>query len=342
MKKLLNTLFVSTQGAYLAKEGECVLVRVDGETKGRFPIHNLGGVVCFGNVMCSPFLLGHCAENGVAVSMLTENGRFLARVVGEASGNVLLRREQYCRATSPGESADIARNVLLGKIGNCRTVLQRVRRDRGGDATGALGGAIDHLGRSLDRGRREADLDSIRGIEGDAARVYFGVFDEMITAGAADFVFEKRTRRPPRNPVNALLSFLYTLLLHDIRGALESVGLDVQVGYLHRDRPGRPGLALDLMEELRPVLADRLALGLINRGQLKPKNFARDPGGAVLLDDDGRRTVLKAYQERKRDEITHPFIGERTAMGLVPHVQAMLMARFLRGDLDGYPPFLWK
>mgnify|MGYP002641824836 CR=1 FL=1 len=342
MKKLLNTLFVTTQGAYLAKEGECILVRIDGESKARFPVHNLGGVVCFGNVLCSPFLLGHCADNGVAVSMLTENGRFLARVVGGAPGNVLLRREQYRRADCPDGSAAIARNILLGKIGNCRTVLQRSRRDRPDATSPEMDSAINHLAGSLKRVRTATDLETIRGMEGDAARTYFAMFDELITVATPDFVFERRTRRPPRNAVNALLSFLYTILLHDIQGALESVGLDVQVGYLHRDRPGRPGLALDLMEELRPVLADRLAVSLINRGQLKPKNFDNDPGGATMMNEDGRKAVLKAYQERKHDEITHPFLRESVPIGLVPHVQALLFARLLRGDLDGYPPFLWR
>lgn len=341
MRKLLNTLYVSTQGAYLAKEGECLLARVDRETKGRFPIHNLGGVVCFGNVLCSPFLLGHCAKNGVTVSMLTENGRFLARVVGEVSGNVLLRKEQFRRAESAEQSTEIATYFVLGKTANCRRVLQRAAGEKSKD-TRRLAGAVEHLSGSLRRLKLTATVDAVRGIEGDVAKVYFSVFNELITGDSATFQFVKRTRRPPLDPVNALLSFVYTLLMHDVRGALETVGLDTQVGFLHCDRSGRPSLALDMMEELRPVFADRLVLSLINRGQLKAKNFTSDPGGAVMMDEKGRKTVLKAWQERKRDTITHPFLKEKIAFGLIPHVQALLFARFLRGDLDGYPPFLWK
>lgn len=360
MRKLLNTLYVTTQGAYLSKEGETLLVRVDKETKLRLPVHNLEGVVCFGNVLCSPFLLGHCAKNNVGVSFLTENGRFLARVTGETNGNVLLRREQYRRADSATASAEIAATIVTAKVANCRSVLQRAIRDRAeAEGNQTLKTASDNLRGSLRRCRRlvetttsipentppppePAVLDSVRGIEGDAARTYFGAFDALITSPHQELRFNGRNRRPPTDPVNAVLSFLYTLLLHDVQGALESVGLDPAVGFLHRDRPGRPGLALDIMEELRPVLADRLALSLINRGQLKPSAFRTEPAGGVWLKDDDRKTVLKAYQERKRDDIRHPFLDEKITMGLIPHAQALLLARFLRGDLDGYPPFIWK
>ncbi len=345
MKKLLNTLFVLTQGSYLAKEGESLLVRVEGKTKGRFPVHNLGGVVCFGNVLCSPFLLGHCAENGVAVSMLTENGRFLCRVTGAVAGNVLLRREQYRRADCPLASAMIARHFLLAKIANCRHTVKRALRDRPEASDNSLlQDAGKHLEAALCRLRspEKFDLDALRGLEGDAAHVYFSVFPNLIVTDDPAFAFSGRNRRPPVDPVNALLSFLYTLLAHDVRGASESVGLDPAVGFLHRDRPGRPSLALDLMEELRPVVADRLVLALINRGQLKPKHFQFQTGGAVWMNEEGRKVVLKAYQERKQEEIQHPYLHEKIKFGLVPYVQALLMTRHLRGDLEGYPPFLWR
>jgi CRISPR-associated protein Cas1 len=343
MKKLLNTLYVTTQGAYLAKEGEAILVRVEGETRLRLPVHNLDGIVCFGNVLCSPFLLGHCAANGVQISFLTENGRFLARVQGEVSGNVLLRHAQHRLVDDPGRTADLARLFVLGKITNTRVVLNRAARDRPDTpAASVLRLASGQLAACLESLRATETTDQIRGVEGQAAQLYFAAFPQLITADDPAFVFTGRNRRPPRDPVNALLSFLYVLLAHDIRGALEGVGLDPAVGFLHALRPGRPSLALDLMEELRPFLADRLALSLINRAQLRPVDFSTDPAGGVRLADEARRTVLKAYQERKRDEITHPFLGEQIPVGLVPHVQALLLARHLRGDLSPYPPFAWK
>jgi CRISPR-associated protein Cas1 len=342
MKKHLNTLFVTTQGTYLSKEGECVEVRVEGETKARIPIHTLGGLVCFGNVLCSPFLLGHCAEHGVAVSFLTENGRFLARVQGPVSGNVLLRREQYRWADDPGRSAGMARAMLTGKLANARNVLLRAARDHGEDGRGEpLRGAAQRLADCLRRIEVEnCSLDEMRGIEGEAGAAYFGVFDALITADDEAFRFAGRNRRPPLDPTNCLLSFLYTLLVHDIRGALECVGLDPAVGFLHRDRPGRPGLALDLLEEFRAVIADRLALSLINLGQVKPKGFETRETGAVLMDDATRKEVILAYQKRKQEEVEHPFLQEKMAVGLLWHVQALLLARYIRGDLDGYPPYI--
>jgi CRISP-associated protein Cas1 len=342
MKKLLNTLFVTTQGAYLAKEGECVLVRVENETKLRLPVHTLGGIVCFGNVLCSPFLMGHCAENDVAVSFLTENGRFLAKVQGPVSGNVLLRKEQYRRSDDPQASAAIARAILAGKIANCRTVLLRATRDHGEKIENSkVRDSLERLTTALRQLKRMHDLERLRGIEGESGHAYFCSFEHLITSQNG-FVFKGRNRRPPLDEVNCLLSFLYTLLVHDIRSALESVGLDPQVGFLHRDRPGRPSLALDLMEEFRPVIADRLALSLINLVQLKRKDFCRKETGAVLMEDDARKTLLVAYQKRKQDEIMHPFLKEKVRVGLLFHVQALLLARHLRGDLDGYPPFVWR
>ncbi len=343
MKKLLNTLFVTTQGAYLSKEGETVLVNVEKEVKLRLPVHTLGGIVCFGNVLCSPFLLGFCAENGVSISFLTERGRFLARVQGPVSGNVLLRREQYRKADDPVLSAETAKAFLIGKIANSRTVMQRALRDHGDKIEDKeLRNAAANLGRSLEALDREGKLDALRGIEGDAAHTYFGVFDHLIVAQKESFSFSERNRRPPMDNVNCLLSFIYTLLVHDIRSALEGVGLDPAVGFLHRDRPGRPGLALDMMEEFRPFLADRLALSLINMRRVQDKGFDKSETGAVLMKDETRKTVLVAYQERKQEEIVHPFIDEKVSIGLLFHVQALLLARFIRGDLDGYPPFIWK
>jgi CRISP-associated protein Cas1 len=343
MKKHLNTLFVTTQGAYLSKEGETVLVRVEKETRLRVPIHTLGGIVCFGNVLCSPFLMGFCAERDVAVSFLSEHGRFLARVQGPVSGNVLLRREQYRRADDMDMSARIARSVLTGKVANSRTVLRRALRDHPEKVDNtSLEEASAKLGHSLENIQSGLPLDTLRGIEGESAHTYFGVFDHLIVSQKDGFSFRERNRRPPLDRVNCLLSFIYTLLMHDVRSALESVGLDPAVGFLHRDRPGRPGLALDMMEEFRPFLADRLTLSLINLNQVKEKGFTQSESGAVLMDDETRKSVLVAYQNRKQEEIYHPFIEEKVSIGLLFFIQALLLARFLRGDLDGYPPFIWK
>ena len=343
MKKHLNTLFVTTQGAYLAKEGETVVVRVERKTLLQIPIHAIGGIVCFGNVTCSPFLMGFCAERDVTISFLTEHGRFLARVQGPVSGNVLLRREQYRRADDMSAAAQMARSVLTGKLANSRTVLQRAVRDHAKklnaeevrEASKKISASLDHLQAHL-------PLNALRGIEGDSAHSYFSVFDHLIISQKDDFIFRGRNRRPPLDRVNCLLSFLYTLVLHDVRSALESVGLDPAVGFLHRDRPGRPGLALDMMEEFRPFLADRLVLSLINLNQVRAKGFREMESGAVFMDDETRKTVLVAYQKRKQDEIFHPFIEERVTVGLLFYIQALLLARCLRGGLDGYPVFIWK
>ena len=342
MKQLLNTLYVTTQGSYLSRDGETILVRVEKETKLRVPIHTLGGIVCFGQVSCSPPLMELCAQRNVALSFLSENGKFWARVVGPVSGNVLLRREQYRRADNLETSAEIARAVVTAKIANSRGVLLRAIRDRP-EEPGAtpLAEAEADLAKHLSGLREPVPLDTVRGKEGDAARRYFGVFDQLITTQKEDFFFKERSRRPPLDNVNALLSFLYTLLVHDVSAALEAVGLDPAVGYLHRDRPGRPGLALDIMEEFRAYMADRLALSLINRQQITGKGFCKTETGAILMTDETRKEVLVAYQKRKQEEIQHPFLGEKVALGLLPHVQALLMARYFRGDLEGYPPFLW-
>jgi CRISPR-associated protein Cas1 len=343
MKRHLNTLFVTTQGAYLSKEGETVVVKVDGEVSLRVPVHTLGGIVCFGQVSCSPFLMGFCADSGVAISFMTENGGFLAKVQGPVSGNVLLRREQYRRADDVKSSAEIAKAILTGKLANCRIVLSRAMRDHPEKIDSKdMSLAVNKLSSALRRLQPESDMEIIRGIEGESANTYFGVFDHLITAQKDDFKFAERNRRPPLDNVNCLLSFLYTIVMHDVRSALETVGLDPAVGFLHRDRPGRYGLALDLMEEFRPFLADRLTLSLINLCQVQGKGFERKENGAVLMDDETRKTVLVAYQKRKQDEILHPFLNEKITIGLLFHTQSLLLARHLRGDLDAYPAFIWK
>ncbi len=356
MKQHLNTLFVQTQQAYLAKEGEAVLVRIEKKTALRVPIHGLGGIVTFGRIGVSPALMGLCGERGVAISLCTEHGRLIARVNGFTPGNVRLRREQYRRADDPAATASIAAACVGAKVANGRSVLLRNLRDypeapgreavRSAAARMALVG--DDLGRAAYRsaeagvGRGEADVDRVRGLEGEASAAYFGAFDHLVTAQKEGFAFAGRSRRPPTDPINALLSFLYSMLSHDARSACEAAGLDPQVGFLHRDRPGRAGLALDLMEELRPVLADRLALSLINRKQVAPGGFERGASGGVNMNEATRRAVLAAYQKRKQEEVLHPFLGERTTLGLVVHLQARLLARHLRGDSDAYVPFVWK
>lgn len=340
MRKYLNTLFVTTPGAYLNKDGEAVVVNVDHEVRLRVPVHTLGGIVCFGNVMCSPYLMQHCAEHGVLLSFMSEHGRFLARVQGPISGNVLLRREQYRRAEDPARSAEIARSVVLAKVTNSRAVLQRAVRDHGEQP--GLAAAIVRLGHLMQEIKLITELESLRGKEGDAGKVYFEVFDQLITTQKEAFSFTGRSRRPPLDRVNALLSFHYSLLAHDCVAALEGVGLDPQVGFLHRDRPGRPSLALDLMEEFRAFFADRLVLSLINLRQLDSGGFIQRESGAVEMTEEGRKTVLVSYQKRKQEELVHPFLGEKAPLGTCFHLQALLLSRYLRGDLDAYPPFLWK
>jgi len=284
-----------------------------------------------------------CGERNVAISFLSEQGRFYARVQGPVSGNVLLRREQYRRADDQNVSADVARMIVMGKVANCRAVLLRAGRDYpDSEDASAIEAAAGRLRQLINDLLKRQPLEQVRGMEGDGARTYFGVFDHLITSQKDGFFFRGRTRRPPLDNLNAMLSFVYTLLVHDVSAALETVGLDPAVGSLHRDRPGRPSLALDLMEELRPVLADRVVLSLINLQQVKPGGFRTTETGAVLMDDATRKEVLLAYQRRKQEEIRHPFLNEKVEFGLLPHVQALLFARFLRGDLDAYPPFLWK
>jgi CRISPR-associated protein Cas1 len=343
---MLNTLYVTTEGAWLRKDGANIVVEVDGSERGRAPLHMLDGVISFGRPGGSPSLMAACAEANVTISYLTPEGRFLARVEGARTGNVLLRRTQYRIADDPARTVPIVRGIVAAKAANQRTVVLRAARDHGASmapaAASALAAAEQRLANIARRTLAAHDVDGLRGLEGEAAAVYFGVFDTLIRRDGPEFRFVTRSRRPPLDRINALLSFLYAMLGHDCRSALESHGLDPQVGFLHTDRPGRASLALDLMEELRPVLADRLALSLVNRGQLGAGDFILEDAGAVRLTDDARKRVLVAWQERKRDELRHPFLDETAPLGLLAHLQAQLLARHLRGDLDGYPGFIWK
>ncbi|MBU6267183.1 MAG: type I-C CRISPR-associated endonuclease Cas1 [Sphingomonadales bacterium] len=346
MRRHLNTIYVTSEGAWLRKDGANVVVEVEGTERGRVPLHMIEGIVCFGRPGASPALMAACAEAGIALSFLTPNGKFLARVEGQRTGNVLLRRAQYRAADDPTKAVPIVRGIVTAKAANQRTVLRRALRDHGDrmatEARATVETADLRLSHIARRAAQADDVATLRGHEGDAAQLYFSAFDAMIQHEDEAFAFRGRSRRPPLDRINALLSFLYAMLGHDCRSALEGVGFDPQVGLLHADRPGRASLALDMMEELRPVLADRLALTLVNRGQVKAGDFRIDEGGAVSLTDDGRKAVLVAWQERKKRELRHPFLGETMPMGLVPHVQALLLSRHVRGDMDGYPSFIWK
>ena len=346
MRRMLNTIYITMEGAWLRKDGANLVVEVEGVETGRVPLHMLEGVVGFGRPGCSPALMAACAEAGIALSLLEPNGRFLARVEGARSGNVLLRRTQHRVADDEMRHVPIVRGIVAGKAANQRQVLLRALRDHGAgmapDVRAAVEDAEQRMGHAARRTLAVGDVAGLRGIEGEVAALYFGVFDHLLRRSDPALRFGGRSRRPPLDRVNALLSFLYAMLGHDCRAALEAQGLDPQVGFLHADRPGRAGLALDLMEELRPVLADRLVLSLLNRGQIGTADFVVEEAGGVRLTDDARRAVLVAWQERKRDELRHPFLGEPLPLGLLAHVQAQLLARHLRGELDGYPPFIWR
>jgi len=343
MKRLLNTLYLTTQGAWLSRERETLVVKVDREVRLRLPIHHIDSIVAFGQINATAPLLGFCAERGVRMAFFTEHGRFLARVEGPVSGNVLLRKAQYQRHESTDQSARIAGTLIAAKIVNSRTVLQRHLRDRpNGPHRNDIEQTIQHLATLLRRVRTETDLDILRGYEGAAARAYFDCFGHLILHDDPGFRFSGRNRRPPADPVNALLSFIYTLLRHDMASALEGVGLDPAIGFLHRARPGRPALALDLMEELRAQLADRLVLSLINRRQLRPSGFDITETGEVRMTEATRKRVLTAWQERKRETIKHPYLEETVEIGLIPHLQARLLASHLRNDLNAYPAFIWR
>ncbi len=342
MKQHLNTLFVTREGVWLAREGETVCVREKETTLLRVPLHNLQSIVTMGwDIAASAQLMAACAENGIGLSFCSPHGRFLASAGGYARGNVLLRREQYRRADDEEKSMVIAREMIAAKIVNGRHVLMRAARDHA-EMQDALRPLAEELAPCVRSARNAATRAELLGVEGHAADIYFSGFPTLLTNRTRPFFFAGRNRRPPKDAVNALLSFLYSLLAQDCRSGLEACGLDSAVGFFHRDRPGRPGLALDLMEEFRAPLADRLALSLINRQQLSDKDFTTEAIGAVFLSEESRKTVISAWQERKKEVIVHPFLQEKMTVGFLPHIQARLLARFLRGDLDAYPPMIWK
>lgn len=343
MKKLLNVLYVTTPESYLNRDGENVVVSVEGKETFRIPIHNLESIVCFGYQGASPALMGLCAENNVGVSFLSANGYFFARVHGKVHGNVLLRKKQYRISDSPEKSLEISKNCILGKLINSRSVIERAGRDNKDNLDfESLKMVSENLKQKTISVSRCNSLEELMGVEGDAARMYFSVFDQMILTQKEDFFFKERSRRPPRDNMNALLSFLYTLLAHDMQSALESVGLDPYVGFMHQDRPGRASLALDLMEELRPYMVDRLALSLVNRKQITGKGFLGKISTGITMSNDTRKEVLTAWQKRKQEEITHPFLNEKIKIGLLPYAQALLLARHIRGDIETYPPFMMR
>lgn len=343
MRQLLNTLFVTSEDIYISLDGENVVANRDGQIAARYPLHTLQGIISFSYSGASPALMGACAERGIALSFCTPRGRFLARVSGENNGNVLLRRQQYRMADDPAQCCRIARSMIFGKLYNSRWSIERTCRDHAMRVDSAKLRAVSaQLHDLLPTVAEETSLDSLRGWEGSGASAYFGVFDDLILSNKDVFFFRGRSRRPPLDCLNAALSFAYSLLAHDCSSALESVGLDAYVGFMHRDRPGRSSLALDLMEELRPCMADRFVLTLINNRSLSDKDFTRQENGAIFLNDAGRKQFLKYWQERKRETITHPYLGEKMPWGMVPYIQALLLARYIRGDLDAYPPFLWK
>ncbi|MCZ2097036.1 MAG: type I-C CRISPR-associated endonuclease Cas1c [Anaerolineae bacterium] len=343
MRKLGNVLYITTPEAFLSLDGETIVIKTDDSKSVRLPLHNLQGIVCFNYLGVSPALMGACAERNIGLTFLRPSGRFLARIAGPTKGNLLLRKRQYETVQDEAACVCIAASCLLGKIANSRKVIERALRDHAllVDVP-ALQATSEFLKSTLAAVQAATSMDSLRGLEGSAAKQYYRVFGKLILHQTEDFYFEDRNRRPPLDNMNALLSFFYSLLTNEVVSALETVGLDPQMGFLHADRPGRPSLALDLMEELRPVFADRLALTLVNRKQISGKGFVQKESGGVLMDDDTRKTVITAWQERKKDEIVHPYLKERIPFGLIPHVQAQLLARYLRGDLDAYPPFFWN
>lgn len=343
MKTLANVLYVTSPEAYLSLDGENVVIKKDEHTATRLPLHNIENIVCFNWQGASPALMGACAERNVGLSFLTPNGRFQARISGKTRGNVLLRKKQYRISEDEVARVPIAASCLIGKVANSRKVIERALRDHALIVdTPSLSKASAMLKETLGQIAACTTTEDLMGFEGSAAKCYFGVFNALILQQREHFAFEERSRRPPRDNMNALLSFLYTLLTNEMVSALEAVGLDPYVGFLHRDRPGRPSLALDMIEELRPVFADRLALSLVNRKQITAKGFTQKESGGVLMDDETRKIVLTAWQDRKKESILHPYLQERIPFGLIPHLQSMLLARHLRGDLDAYPPFFWS
>jgi CRISPR-associated protein Cas1 len=347
MKKHLNTLYITSDDAFVHKERETFVVEIkdaEGNSKKTFqaPIHTIENIVCFGFKALTPQLMAFCAENNVGISYLTEYGKFLARVYGAQKGNVLLRKAQYAISDNEFESLKIARPVIAAKVSNYRYLLLRHQRNHPDNCPDEVVNAAETLGRRLNNIKQAETLDELRGYEGECANLYFGVLSNLITSQKEDFIFNQRSKRPPLDPANALLSFLYAILANDVRSALETVGLDPQVGFLHQLRSGRPSLALDIMEEFRAYLGDRVMLNLINLKQVTKKDFEIRESGEVRMSDNARKELLTAYQKRKQEEITHPFIGEKMTIGLLPHIQAQLLARYIRGDMESYPPFYMK
>lgn len=343
MRKLLNTLYVTSEKGYLALDGENVVVYDDTKEIGRLPLHNLEGIVSFGYRGTSPALMGACADRNISLCYISPQGKFLARVCGRVRGNVILRKQQYDSSQNDSISLEISKNNIIGKIYNAKWILKRAVRDHDMQIdVDQVNDAVEKMQVQLEAVRNCQAKDELRGYEGKAASDYFSVLDELILQQKKNFKFQGRSRRPPLDEVNAMLSFIYTLLSNMYISALESVGLDPCIGYMHAERPGRASLALDLMEELRPVLADRFVLSLINKRIITAKSFNKKENGAVLLNDTGRKIILSEWQKRKKEVIMHPYLQEKVEWGMVPYVQSMLLARYLRGDLDGYPPFLWK
>ena len=342
MKKLLNTLYITTPDVYLSLDGENVVVTKDNQEQGRMPLHNIQAILCFNYTGASSYLMNACAKKGIELAFFKPSGRFLARTQGEVTGNVLLRKKQYATSAEP-YCLPIARNITLAKLHNSRYVLEKAVREQSLRIdVEALKAKSSLIKTTMEQAKESADLDELRGFEGVAAKAYFSVFDHLLINQKEDFCFDTRSRRPPLDNVNALLSFMYSIYTYEIASALEGVGLDPYVGFIHRDRPGRVSLALDLLEELRAVVIDRFVIALINRKEVSGAGFTTAENGAVVMSDTTRKTVLQAWQKRKQEELTHPYLKEKIQWGLVPHAQALLLARYLRGDLDGYAPFLWK
>lgn len=340
MRNLLNTLYITNPDAYVSRDGENVVIKVNNIEVLRRPIHILEGIVCFNYVGISPKLMSLCVENNVGVAFVNEYGKFMARVNGKMRGNVLLRRTQYRYADDKEKSLDIAKNFIIGKIVNCKSVINRAIRDHSNSVDiENMKYTLEKLSSALENIDKAVNDDELRGIEGEAARTYFSSFNNLILQQKEDFYFTERSRRPPKDFLNAMLSYAYTLLTYEMESALETVGLDPYVGFLHTDRPGRVSLALDMIEELRPYMAERFVISLINRKQISPKGFIVKESGGIIMDKDTKNIFLTAWQKRKQEEITHPFLNEKIEIGLLPYVQAMLMARFLRNDLESYPPF---
>jgi len=341
MRRALNTIYVLNQNAYLRRDHECLVIEVNGEKLMQLPRHHISSLVLFSDVVITPGVMKWCAEAGITLTYLDFSGRFICRMEGPVSGNVLLRIAHYQAYNSPDTSLRLARSFVAGKLSNLQATLLRSARDINKSPTkDILRRAAMSMVRGLERLENCDCIETVRAIEGEASAAYFSVFSHMIRKEG--FSFTGRTRRPPRDPVNALLSFLYTLATNDCCSALEGVGLDPQLGFLHVPRSGRMSLALDLVEEFRPIFADRLALTLINRGQITPKDFKKHAGGAIQMSEKGLRTVINAYQEMKAREITHTLLKQKTTWGEVPHLQARLLARAIRGDIDNYPPYLLR